>query len=77
MSDESRPKFRHVIIDPQTIQTGNSVSLVADTDGDGFVDVTIGNLSEMVEAYCRCQGSMKSFQGRISILLLLDPRRPF
>jgi len=52
MPDESRLKFQHVIIDPQTIGSGNSVCLVADVNGDGFVDVIIGNyVSPSEEGY--------------------------
>jgi len=43
MLDESRLKFQHVIIDPRTIGTGNSVCLVDDVNGDDFVDVIMGN----------------------------------
>jgi len=43
MSGKRRLKFRHVVIDPHTIGTGNSMCLVADVNGDGFSDVIIGN----------------------------------
>jgi hypothetical protein len=39
-------KFRHLLIDPQTISTGNSICLVGDINNDGFTDVVIGSYAD-------------------------------
>jgi len=43
MPDESQLKFRHAVIDPNPLETHNSICLVADLNGDGFKDVIIAN----------------------------------
>lgn len=46
MTRSERVKFRHSLIDSKTIGTGNSVCLVGDINGNGFIDVIIGNFAE-------------------------------
>ena len=43
MNEMNRLRFRHTVIDGNTIGTGNSVCLVADINGNGLNDVVIGN----------------------------------
>jgi len=43
MAGVDRLRFRHRVIDPHTVGTGNSVCLVTDVNSDGFTDVIIGN----------------------------------
>ncbi|MCW4026013.1 MAG: VCBS repeat-containing protein, partial [Candidatus Bathyarchaeota archaeon] len=43
MNEKNRLKYRHAVIDGNTIGTGNSVCLVADINGNGLNDVVIGN----------------------------------
>lgn len=49
MTREKRLRFEHTVIDDKTLTTGNSVCLVADVNGNGFVDVIVGSYTSPPE----------------------------